>query len=332
MVSIVLIVAALAKRGEAANITLQVVIAYVEVEGNTSLPDPAPLNAFFRDNTSLVNSLFPSHPPLQLQKCNASLYQTPFDFYTIKHPWECSKPPGRISDPDQDRLVHIWERVCLISNTVILGAIVLCLIGLQLSKYSEYWQNADRPARWLREVLDLCHLYRPEREMVFVIPWIITTPIAGIFLGVPLYLDVLGVKHLIPVHLPDPGSLNHVLASNGSSITLYPCTVRDIFQAYVGFAESCDQLQGWFYPDLQTPETNLKAARGPGITFLMTVASIFTFASWIFFVLLVLYCFFFCWPEYVRETVPEWCNKVKKLFERRRVFNIEMQAPAGSGV
>lgn len=328
LVIFVIIVAALATRGEAANIsTIQWVIAYVEVDGNTSLPDPGPLNEFLSRNTSLVNPLFPKNPPLQLQKCNAILYKTPFDFYTVQHPGGCSRPPRRVKEPERHSLVLTWERVCQITNAAYFGTLVLCLIGRKLCKYSKYLQYADRPARWLGQMLNLSDNSRPTSDVVFICCLMVFFFLmTGLFPGVFLYAFIFGEEHLSPLQLPDPGSMDHVLASIRHNVTLYRCTVGGTFQAYVGFAESCEQLQGCIYPGLVTP-SRTKPAHGPGITFLMAAASVTTLAWWIVTVLLVIYYCCFCWPDYVKKG----CDWVRDVFKRRRVFNLEMQAPAGSG-
>lgn len=100
------------QQSESADFTIEVLVMHVE--GNTTLPDPDPLNAFLAQNDSLFNPLFHSDPPLQLQICNSSIYKQPFNLYTIEHPGGCAKAPGMAKDAKQRKLLQAYERLCWI--------------------------------------------------------------------------------------------------------------------------------------------------------------------------------------------------------------------------
>lgn len=304
---------------DAANFTVEVVV--VHVDGSTSLPDPGPINRFLKVNTSFVNPLFPSHPPLQLQVCNSSLYRTAFNFYTAEHPGGCGKAPDMVRNANQDRIVRTFEKVCWIWNGVFFGLIILCLICWHLN--SSFKDSLTKSRIWLEEALfgfDSCS------KRAFGLAWMVVSNVGGVFLGVYLYCQNFGQLHLDPLKLPEPKILNQVLASSGQNVTLYLCTIRGAFQVYIGFAQSCDQhqVQDAFYPEVSAP-TFPVMARGTGVGILTGIASMIMFMSALFFTGGLLHCCFFCWPN----VLAKGCRWLKK---RGKVYNVEMQAPPGSAV
>lgn len=331
LVTLVVIAAALGNRCEAANITLQVVISYVEVDGNTSLPDPSPLNAFLRDNTSLVNPLFQNHSALQLQKCNASLYQTPFDFYTIQHPDGCSVAPGLVRSPEQDKTVHDYETLCCIWNAALFVLLLLCLIGRRLSKPLK--EHMNRACCWLGKLfISVVAVQQGQEvefsccEVFFGFLWGMVSPAIAFTLGIALYPDKFGRTHLELVKLPNPESFNQVLAFSGQNVTsLYLCTIRNAFQVYLGFAESCDQVKSFLYPHVSEP-ASFPLAHGNGITVLLTIASVILWVSGTFIAFGLLYCCCFC-PRTVVQALSEGCQKFVTHFKERKAYSVELQAP-----
>lgn len=264
----------------------------MQVDGSTSLPDPAPLNAFLQSNTTLTNPLIPSQPPLELQICNASILNQPaFNFYTIQHPGGCGSAPGLASNPKQEKVVSLYETIILLWYCTLLAFICFCAAGCYVSERVRLsvdcvWQGYRQleAATWRTT-------YRRERRssLYGIARWMFSPGFHGVpiyfalsFLGVGLYLDRYGVKHLEVVALPDPSDLNNVLRSNGQNVTLSLCSVDRGFQVYVGFSNGCNQLGRILYTDVWYPATNLKAAHGPLVMVLMCVTSAVAFSSWFF--------------------------------------------------
>lgn len=316
---IAIFASALLQGSDAFNITSEFVqvIYHVQVDGSTSLPDPGPLNAFLQGNESLFNPLFPDHPPVQLQICNASVYQTPVNFYSIQHPGGCGIAPGwgKKPDPDHDKLVHTYEILCLVWNTGLFGLVILFLIGRRIS---DQFKNLTKSmGEWLglRSELD-----DPEFEHDECSASVVISLLGAIWPGSILYILVFGSIRMSLVSLPDPTSFRHVLASSGQNVTLYLCTIRDLFQVYIGFADSCQQLQELLYPEA-LPPAHFNNARGAGMFVLMLTASMLMWGSGVF-IAMKLVKFFFC------ACGP--CRGIEALIEKRhqqsKVYgDLEMQ-------
>lgn len=329
--SILLSLSAVVQQSEAADFTVEVTVVHMHVKGTASLPDPSPLNAFLRQNTSLFNPLFPApHPPLQLQKCSSTIYQTnAFDFYSLQHPGGCGSAPGFAKDPDQERMVHKYDKIVgmwagvLLGLAVLLGCVWLVIPNLAARVCSCLGKMLVPPA------VPSSPVYNDNWFIGFLVLVCITMVglMASFFLGIFMYLGVIGIRRMKPAELPDPVSLNHFLSTSNQTATLYLCNIRNLFEVYVGFADSCGQLQDSIYPG-QTPyihtATLPPAAHGSGISFLMILASMVTYASWVVILTGTLYCCCCCGPIF--KSVR------RELRERKQVRSVELQAPSGSAV
>lgn len=327
--SIVLVLLAFVHQSEAANFTVEVTVVHMVVDGTTSLPDPGPLNAFLGQNKSLFNPLLPApHPPLQLQRCNSTIYQiNAFDFYTLQHPGGCGSAPGLVNDPKQERLMNKYDEIVLIWAIVVLGLLDIFLIWPLVSKQTakgtfDFLGKALFPPRrpagnphFDQTWLDGCLVFE-------VITWLGCA--ASIILAFAIYTTYIDVKYLVPAELPDTVSLNHFLSTSNQTATLYRCTIRDVFQVYVGFADSCDQLESCIYPGVVRKRGPPPSAHGAGMSFLMIVASITTYASCVLILMGTLYCC--CCCGHISKSVR------KELRERKQVQSVEMQDANGSAV
>lgn len=113
----------------------------------------------------------------------------------------------------------------------------------------------------------------------------------GVFPGSTCTFVCLGRITLISCNFePDPVPLNRFLSTTtGQNVTLYLCTIRNAFQVYLGFAESCDlEVQQQLYLGVYaTAESVDPFARSGGIVALMIVATILMFGTATFAVLVV---------------------------------------------
>lgn len=113
-------------------ITIGVVYSIVHIDGNTSLPDPGPLNAFLRSTMNDSNHLM--EPVVQLQVCKSSIYTIPYDFYVIQHPGGCERPPLRLVRKSRselskrDRLIDELKLVCEVWALTVLGLLLFALL------------------------------------------------------------------------------------------------------------------------------------------------------------------------------------------------------------
>lgn len=278
----------------------------IEVNGNLSLPDPESLNAYLRENTGLLNPLLANHPPLQLQKCSFKYYNNTIDFYTFLHPANCSTAPGWALDSRQARRVYTYKKLLWTWNVAFAGLLILCYIALRLSgrRFEEvaagWFPNLNSPQTSLLEAL-----YGTLWFLLSAISWIPSIPVYATYF--------VSQKRYLP-QLPDPSLLI------GPADNLQLCTVRDVFQVYLGFADSCHRVQWWIYSEAWAPETE-PLVQSFGLTFFIVFANMLTWVTWTFLAGGVLYWCFFEGPRLI-----------KKLYQRRRVCNVEMQAPAGSAV
>lgn len=301
----------------------------MQVEGSTNLPDPAPLNAFLKGNTTLVNPLFASHPPLQLQVCNASILNRPaFSFYTVQHAGGCDSEPGLASNPKQEKAVSRYDTIILLWDSALLVLFCLYGAGWCLSERvrvstDKFW-NGDRR---LEAEMWRPPSYRRERKWSFddVVAALLLGSLVCLTFGVLAYLLYtcnLGLKHLEVVPLPDPSDLNNVLASNGHNVTLHLCSVRDVFQVYIGFSKGCDQLRLILYPGVYFPYDN-PMVHEPFVVTLMIIASAIAYLSWVVLAWAILYGCYSIWNS--RESVGE-------LFSTggQEKCGIDMEAPSGS--
>ncbi|GAQ87578.1 hypothetical protein KFL_003620100 [Klebsormidium nitens] len=281
--SILAILLAFVQQSEAANFTVEVTLVHMKVNGTTSLPDPGPLNDFLRQNESLFNQLFPDpQPPLQLQKCNATIYQiNAFEFYTLQHPRGCESAPGLAKDPAQERMVRKYDKIVGIWAVAVLALVILLgCVWLVSPKF------AAGVCQCLGKMLVPPRYGNPQYNEIWVLGFcflFLCTTLLGWFAsfitGIVVYGAFIGVKHLDPAKLPDPASLNQFFLNRNQTATLYQCTIRDMFEVYVGFADSCNQLQSCIYPGVARKDGPPPFAHGGGVTFVMMMASVITYAS-----------------------------------------------------
>lgn len=299
----------------------------VRVAGSTSLPDPEPVNAFLAQNASVLNPLLPSHPPLQLQKCNASLYQTSaFDYYVIQHTrGGCEHAPGMARDSKAEEETKNYERnVC--TSLVLLGALLVlwligyCVLGESFRSFSQKVGRrlAEVPAKFI---------HRSDGELDRNDLCLMASFCVAFIGGVMVYLLKYGQKVFLMVPLPDPAPLNDVFASSGLNVTLYLCTVRGLFQVYLGFADSCSQVEHFIFPEALPPAPFHSAHEGR-LTALIALAVVISFFAWTFIATGVVswVCTSAC------GCILSGIKKLVGLDADKRVYSVELQAPAGSAV
>lgn len=318
------VAAALIQGAESLNFTYltqvwQTIVVHREVEGTASLPDPDVINAYLQAETDLVNPLLHGKHPLQLQKCNSSMFNVAFDFYTVQHPGGCASAPGWARDPKDEKRIAIYEKACWITDIAVVALFVLRVL---LSMYSSAFREGVQKLRgFLSELLNFRDPRKSCIERHFLFLWWIW-PFWGL-LGLVMYGIFFAGRSSHFVQLPDPSDFNRVLTSQGYNVSLSLCTVKDAsifpdpnFQVYVGFADSCDLVDGSVYPGNVSPG-GYHGVHDTGMTLLMLAASFLAFSGWAFFGFGVLYACLFMAPG---------------LVVKRKVHNVEMQAPAGSAV
>lgn len=296
----------------------------------TRLPDPGPLNRFLRENASQPNPLVPLHPPLQLQLCNASVYDNLFDIYTIEHPEGCATAPLMVR-PGQDHRrqgLAVFEQVCSVWALITLGLLAMLLVGVCIggSEFRAYVGDLLKP-RLVKElnagVRSGTAVKCGNMKQWFVVFWY-TVPFALTQAVPPIYVALAKQTAAILVPLPDPAIFNTTLASTDLNLTLTRCTIRDIFQVYVGFSDGCDQLQDSIYPTAKHASSR-PLNHGVAMSIWLNVAVIIASVSWWMIAMWALY--------HVSRCVVATHRKLKKVWGRSDTGgDVEMQAPASSGV
>lgn len=326
-VEILVILLAFVRRRESGSVTVEVILLHLEVNGTTSLPDPGPPNAFLRNNQSLFNPLFPApHPPLQLQRCNSTIYQiNAFDFYTLQHLEGCGTAPGLVKDLNRARMTRKYDNMVKIWAVIVLALVtLLILVGILCPSFAAGVCGCLGKTIIPPRIPGHAHRTWVIGFLLFMFITLLGCS-ASFILGIALYGARIGVKVLVPAKLPDPATLNPFLSTSNQNATLYRCTIRDMFQVYVGFADSCDQLQSCIYPGVVRRDGGPpRLAHGAGVTFVMMMVSVLTYASSVMIVAGTLYCCCCCWPI---------SRSVGKAFrECKQVRSVELQAPNGSAV
>lgn len=288
----------------------------LQVNGSTSLPDPATVNAFLQSNSSLANPLLPNKAPVQLQLCNASTIANAFQYYTLQHPGGCEKAPELVKK--SNKAVKTLELVWLVWAPLAFALYLFALIGICCKSPWGLW--AINALVGFPKQLEAHFGGHAPRDLLKYYTLTLLVLIAGLAYFSPLWFlappPSLGQTPLHSAALPDPASLNPFLYSSGQNVTLHLCTVRDAFQIYVGFSDSCNQTGDFLYPGVSLTKDNNHALRhGEWMSALLFVAAWISFSSWAC-ILAGLIC-------HSAGILYRIC------FYRHKVYSIEMQVPAG---
>lgn len=184
-----------------------------------------------------------------------------------------------------------YEKVCLTWDAPLLGLVLFYIIGCQLSHL--FKRCASRALERLATFLiDWSRISAGRGEA-----WLTLSLLAGVIGGMLLYPEFFGATKWDLVQLPDTAKLNQLLTLAGENVTLFPCTVKSAFQVYVGFADSCPQLQDCFQPEFFSHNRSRLAHESVLFTVLMMLASMVFFGSGTFLAIGVLYGVCIDWPR-----------------------------------
>jgi hypothetical protein len=287
------------------SITIEPVYTIARIDGNTSLPDPGPINAFLRSTSNDSNPLM--EPLMQLQVCKSSIFSIPFDFYVIQHPRGCESPPLRMVRKSRselskrDRLIDELKLVCEVWALTVLGLFFFALLVGGFVNYfkccSQGWTyfSGSRDRRW---------------GMAVFVATASSASLYGAILPACVYVGE-GLKKMKlwrPAHtLPDPVMLSQILSSSSLNVTLHLCEIKEMYEVYLGFADSCDQVASSLYPQA---DISMPKPLGPAMLLLQGFAAFITFGSWIFLLAVAVYGSFRCGPRCY--------GKLKDKFGHRR--------------
>lgn len=259
---------------------------HIDVNGSLSLPDPGPINAFLWNLSGPLDEVSP--PPVQLQLCKLSnLYASSLDFYTMQHPEGCESAPKGVKSK-QWKTVRAFQAVCLIWTlalyvVVVLFAFVLICCRKSLEEWVNKLERKERFPKLLETFSTGERSFARTLHDIYVVVWY------GLPLPLSLFVTLLYInKHNFAEappfwQLPEAETINQFLRINGDHTTLYLCTIRKLFQVYIGFADSCNQVQDWFYPEVQPKPTAFVQNA------IMFVASVITFSMWTFLAMAAVY-------------------------------------------